>query len=310
MKKITALALVLVLCLCLFLPDCRAAEPETADVNTTEEYDLLLNIVEQIRQKTDFVPEVALVLGSGLGDLSENMDAVAEIPYDELRGMPVSTAPGHKGSFLFGFLEGVPAVIMQGRVHCYEGYSSQEVVRPIRVMKLLGADTLILTNSSGAVNTDFHGGEIMMITGHILYGVPNPLIGANIDQLGERFTDMQDCYDPALAELARKVAEETGIELFEGVYLQDTGPSYETADEMRMFRIFGADAVGMSTAIETIAARHMGMKVCGFSCVTCAPSDLSADELNAETVNATAEQMTGNLGTLIQALLRELPAGE
>ena len=308
MKK--TLIIILTLCICLLIPGCNisSSEADTKHVviDTTGEYALLQNMAQQIRKKTDFVPKAALVLGSGLGELGNRIEKVAEISYSELEGMPVSTAPGHAGKFVFGYLEGVPVVVMQGRVHCYEGYSSLEVVRPIRVMKMLGADTLILTNSSGAINTDFKGGEIMLITDHIIYGVQNPLIGANIEELGERFSDMGKCYDEELMNKAREAAEEVNVPLYEGIYLQDTGPSYETRAEVKMFRSFGADAVGMSTAIENIAARHMGMKVCALSCVTCPPADLSQEELSAESVNATAEQMTQNLEAIIMALLRRM----
>lgn len=294
----------------MFIPGCSMkntgtkAKPVSAE--TTGEYDLLQDIVKQIRKKTDFVPKAALVLGSGLGELGERIDKVSEIKYSEIRGLPVSTAPGHEGKFILGYLEDVPVIVMQGRVHCYEGYSSLEVVRPIRVMRMLGADTLILTNSSGAINTDFKGGEIMLITDHIVYGVQNPLIGGNIEELGERFTDMGNCYDEELLNIVRKAAEEAHVPLSEGVYLQDSGPSYETKAEIKMFRGFGADAVGMSTAIETIAARHMGMRVCGLSCITCPPSDVSQEELSAESVNAKAKQMADNLEAIIRALLRRM----
>lgn len=305
MKK-TVILLTAVLCFGIFTAVTHGQSPSSPATDTTGEYELLQGIVRQIRQKTDFVPKAALVLGSGLGELGEKLEPVAVIPYSELRNMPVSTAPGHEGRFLFGTLEGVPVVVMQGRVHCYEGYSSLEAVRPIRVMQMLGADTLILTNSSGAINPEYQGGEIMLITDQILFGVQNPLIGANIDELGERFPDMKGCYDPGLLDLAREAAEEAGVALTEGVYLQDTGPSYETPAETKMFRSLGADAVGMSTAIEATAARHMGMKVCGFSCVACAPSDVSQEELSAEVVNSATEQMTDRLSAVLTAFLRRL----
>lgn len=289
------------------LPEGEACIAVSAPVtDTTFEYELIQNIVGQIREVTDFEPQVGLILGSGLGSLVEKVDKTAVISYKDLQGLPVSTAPGHEGQFIFGYLSGVPVVIMQGRVHCYEGYSALQVVRPVRVMGMLGAKTLILTNSSGAINQNLTGGEIMMITDHILYGVPNPLIGANIDELGERFTDMKDAYDPQLQQLLRAAAREAGISLTEGVYLQDTGPSYETCAETKLFRLLGADAVGMSTGIEAIAARHMGMRVCGLSCVTVAPSDMSVEILSDELVNARADAMTENLGKIITVFLEKL----
>lgn len=275
-------------------------------VDTTAEYALLCDIVAQIREKTDFVPKVAIVLGSGLNSIADRIEAVTVIPYGDIKGLPVSTAPGHEGQFVFGYLENVPVVIMQGRVHCYEGYSSLQVVRPIRVMKMLGAETLILTNSSGAVNLDFHGGEIMMITDQILYGVENPLIGANISELGERFTDMGNAYDEELQQMLRSSAKDLGISLKEGTYLQDTGPSYETTAEIKMLRSFGADAVGMSTAIEAVAARHMGMKVCGLSCVTVPPADSTDIFLSEDVVNSLADAMTDDLGKLLFSFVTKL----
>ncbi|MDO5445975.1 MAG: purine-nucleoside phosphorylase [Eubacteriales bacterium] len=280
---------------------------EAPVTDTASEYALLQDIVEQIRSKTDFEPEAAIVLGSGLNSLAEKLEpAVITIPYAEIRGLPVSTAPGHVGQFVFGYLENVPVVIMQGRVHCYEGYSSLQVVRPIRVMKMLGAETLILTNSSGGVNLDFKGGEIMMITNQILFGVSNPLIGANIPELGDRFPDMSNAYDSDLQELLRASAADAGVGLKEGTYLQDTGPSYETTAETKMFRILGADAVGMSTGIEAIAARQMGMRVCGLSCVTVPPSDASSIQLNEDVVNSLADAMTDELGKLLTVFVSKL----
>lgn len=275
-------------------------------IDTTSEYSLLQDIVKQVRMRTDFVPRVAIILGSGLNSLAEKMDRVAVISYREIEGLPVSTALGHEGQFVFGYLEGVPTVIMQGRVHCYEGYSSLQVVRPVRVMKMLGAETLILTNSSGGVNVDYRGGEIMMITNQILFGVQNPLIGANIDELGGRFPDMKDAYDKELQQLLRETAQEAGIDLKEGVYLQDTGPSYETSAETKMFRLLGADAVGMSTGVEAVAAWHMGMRICGLSCVTVPPSDISTAALNEDVVNAQADAMTEELGRLLEGLVKKL----
>lgn len=279
---------------------------ESPAIDTASEFELLQDIVKQIRKKTDFEPKIAIVLGSGLNSLSEKVDQTAVIPYGDIRGLPVSTAPGHEGQFIFGYLENVPVVVMQGRVHCYEGYSSLQVVRPIRVMKMLGAETLVLTNSSGGVNKEFEGGEIMMITNQILFGVQNPLIGANIDELGDRFPDMKYAYDPELQELLRDSAKEAGVDLREGTYLQDTGPSYETTAEVKVFRTLGADAVGMSTGIEAVAAWQMGMRICGLSCVTVPPSDVSATYLNEDVVNSQADAMTENLGKILSIFINKL----
>ncbi len=310
MKKLGIIIIALIFCLSAITGCGHVTETaESPAIDTSSEYELLENIVNQIRKKTDFEPQVAIVLGSGLNSLADKLDQQAVIPYEDIEGLPVSTAPGHEGKFVFGYLEEVPVVIMQGRVHCYEGYSSLQVVRPIRVMKMLGADTLILTNSSGGVNTAFESGEIMMITDQILYGVQNPLIGDNIDDLGDRFPDMKGAYDDELQELLRASAKEAGIKLYEGVYLQDSGPSYETCAETKMFRTLGADAVGMSTGIEAVAARHMGMRVCGLSCVTAPASDISTEVLNEDIVNAKADTMTEDLGVLLTIFIKLLPPG-
>lgn len=299
--------LLIIVLLSLTLVGCVKKQNDQAlMVDTSDEYELLQDIVKQIREKTDFEPKVAIVLGSGLGELADRFEIVSSISYKNINGLQTSTAPGHQGQFVFGYLEKVPVVIMQGRIHCYEGYSSLQVVRPIRVMHMLGAETLILTNSSGGVNADYKGGEIMMITNHILYGVTNPLIGSNIDELGDRFPDMKNAYDKDLQELLRHSAKETGIDLKEGVYLQQSGPSYETGAETKMYRTLGADAVGMSTAVEAVAAWHMGMRICGLSCVTVPPSDISNEDLNEDVVNAKAAEMTRNLEMLLVTFIKKL----
>ena len=192
----------------------------------------------------------------------------ASINYADIEGFPVSTVKGHKGRFVFAHVEGVPMVIMQGRVHYYEGYPMSDVVLPTRLMGLLGAKKIILTNAAGCVNYNFKPGDFMLITDHITTAVPNPLIGENIDELGTRFPDMSEVYAPELQEKVRKAAEKLQVPLQEGVYMQFTGPSYETPAEIRMCRTWGGDAAGMSTACEAVAANHMGMKVCGISCIT------------------------------------------
>ena len=223
----------------------------------------LQNMYENIRKKTAFQPEAALVLGSGLGNFAETIRIEKTLDYREIDGFPVSTVPGHKGRFIFGYVDDLPVVIMQGRVHYYEGYSMREVTLPIRLMGLMGARVLFLTNASGGVNMGYQAGDFMMIQDHISCMIPSPLIGPNDETLGPRFPDMSDPYDSRLREIIRRTAEAEQIPLKEGVYLQLTGPAYETPAEIRMARAFGADAVGMSTVCEAIAANHMGMKVCG-----------------------------------------------
>ncbi|MCR5590231.1 MAG: purine-nucleoside phosphorylase [Lachnospiraceae bacterium] len=230
-------------------------------------YEKLNSCYESVRKKISFEPKVALVLGSGLGKFAEEIDVVDSISYSDIEGFPVSTVPGHAGQFVFGYVEGVPVVCMQGRVHYYEGYPITDVVLPVRLMALLGAKYLFLTNASGGINRDFKAGDFMMLTDHISSFAPNPLIGPNIDEIGTRFPDMSSVYNPILQDIIMSVAEDFGIEMQKGVYLQTTGPSFESPAEIKMFAKLGADAVGMSTVVEAIAANHMGMKICAISCV-------------------------------------------
>lgn len=258
------------------------------------------DIVNAIREKTQMVPKVALTLGSGLGGFAAHINVETEISYRDLPGFPVSTAPGHDGRFIFGTIgEGdhaVPVVCMKGRIHFYEGYDLSQVVLPARVMHALGAEILFLTNAAGGINENYHPGSLVMLTDHISSFVRNPLIGPNDDDEGVRFPDMSHVYDLELQELIRRTAEEDGIDLQEGIYAQFTGPSFETPAEIRMLKVLGADLVGMSTVVEAITARHMGMRVCCISLVTnmCAGlSDklLSGDDV-IETADAAAEYFT------------------
>ena len=222
---------------------------------------------ESFKAKIDFKPDVALILGSGLGALADEIDVKAVLNYDEIEGFPLSTVPGHKGRFVFGYIGEVPVVIMQGRVHYYEGYAMQDVVLPTRLMRKMGAEVLFLTNASGAANPDYSAGDFMLISDQISDFVPSPLIGANIESLGVRFPDMSDIYNKELRSVVRNTAKDLGIKLQEGVYIQLTGPNFESPAEVKMCRMLGADAIGMSTACEAIAANHAGMKIVGISCV-------------------------------------------
>lgn len=262
-------------------------------------YEKLLKCYESIQKKIDFKPEIALVLGSGLGDYGETIDIVATLDYHDIEGFPISTVEGHKGRFIFGYIQGVPVVCMQGRVHYYEGYAMSDVVLPTRLMKMMGAKVLFLTNAAGGLNFDFHAGDFMMITDHIMTFVPSPLIGENINELGARFPDMSDVYKKDLQDIIRGTAKELGIKLQEGVYIQLTGPNYETPAEVRMCRALGADAAGMSTAAEAVAANHMGMKVCGVSCITNLGCGMLDQPLSHAEVQETADRVAVDFKRLI-----------
>ncbi len=269
-------------------------------------YKKLQEALKVIRNKTDFVPRVALVLGSGLGDFAEGDDIIAKVPYSEIPGFPVSSVVGHKGQFVFKYVNGVPTVIMQGRVHYYEGYDIHDVVMPIRLMKLMGAETLFLTNAAGGINKDFSEGALMMISDHISSLVPSPLIGKNIEELGTRFPDMSCVYDKDLREIIRASAKKLSIKLFEGVYIQTTGPNYETPAEIRAYETWGADAVGMSTACEAMAARHAGMRVCGISCISNMAAGLNPAPLSHEDIKNMAEKIGGDFKRLVAAAIEKM----
>ncbi len=239
---------------------------------------------DDIRKKTDFEPEIALVLGSGLGDFADNIEVQGVIDYKDIEGFPVSTAPGHAGQFIYGTLGGKKLICMKGRIHYYEGYPITDVVLPLRIMKLMGAKVLFLTNASGGINPSFKAGDFMLMTDHISSFVPNPLVGPNISEFGVRFPDMSFVYDPEFCDLVRNTAKESGIDLKEGVYVQTTGPSYESPAEIQMFKSLGADAVGMSTVVEAIAANHAGMRVVGISCVANLAAGISEHKLTEEEV--------------------------
>ena len=262
--------------------------------------------VQQIRRVTDFVPDVALVLGSGLGAIADEIDVVASVDYKDLYDFPVSTVSGHKGRFVFGRIGDVKVVIMQGRVHYYEGYSMEEVVLPIRVMAELGAKTIFLTNSAGGINTDFKAGDLMLITDQISLFVPSPLIGENEEEWGDRFPSMNDIYDCKLREMILGTAQELGISLRQGVFLQTTGPQYESPAEVAMLRGFGADAVAMSTAVEAIVAKHMGLRVCGVSCITNMAGGTPDKALSHEEVQEAAEKAADDFKKLVKASVAKM----
>ena len=257
----------------------------------TKAYERLLKCYQCFKDKINFKPEVALVLGSGLGDYADTIRVEAVLDYHDIEGFPVSTVSGHKGRFVFGYVGDVPVVIMQGRVHYYEGYSMEDVVLPTRLMKMMGARALFLTNASSSVNYDYKAGDFMMITDQISNFVPSPLIGPNEEMLGERFSDMSEIYRKDLCGIIRGAAADLQIPLQEGTYIQLSGPNFETPHEVKMCRILGGDAVGMSTACEAIAANHMGMKVCGISCISNLGCGMTDQPLSAEEVKETADRV-------------------
>lgn len=264
----------------------------------SEIYDKLMNCCKSVRSRTDFEPKVALVLGSGLGDYADSIKVVTEIEYKDIEGFPVSTVPGHAGKFIFGYVGEVPVVCMKGRVHYYEGYPVSDVVLPVRLMKLLGAEILFLTNASGGMNKSFKAGDLMLITDHIGMFVPNPLIGQNADELGTRFPDMSHIYDLDLQEIIRNAAKQNQIDLKEGVYVQLTGPSYESPAEIKMLSGF-ADAVGMSTVVEAIAANHAGMKICGISCICNLAAGMNPTPLSHKEVQEAADMTAPKFTKLV-----------
>ena len=268
-------------------------------------YEKVEKCVEAIRTKTDFVPKVALTLGSGLGDYAKNIDIKAEVSYSEIEGFPVSTVPGHDGKFIFGYVGNTPVVCMKGRVHYYEGYPISDVVLPARVMRKLGAQILFLTNASGGVNYHFSAGDLMLITDHISCFAPNPLVGPNDDRLGLRFPDMSNVYDEDLQQILKNTAIENQIALKEGIYCQLTGPSFESPAEIRMLRTLGVDAVGMSTVVEAIAANHMGMKICGVSCISNLAAGMSQNPLNHEEVQEAADMAAPRFAKLVTEAIKQ-----
>lgn len=302
-KKINTILLVCILVIALVCAGLlcyntfKGNETDSSTKNDT--YATLLSCYEQVRAKTDFVPEIALVLGSGLGDFADNIEVLGEIDYHDIKGFPVSTAPGHDGKFIYGTLGGKNIICMKGRIHYYEGYSADEVVLPIRLMKLMGAEKIILTNAAGGLNADFSVGDLMLITNHISLFAVNPLIGPNFLELGERFTDMSVPYDEDLNKILRKSAENIGTTLQEGVYVQVTGPSYESVSETGLLRTLGADAVGMSTVMECIAARHAGMKVCALSCITNLAYDISSSNPSEQEVIEAGKQSSEKFSKLL-----------
>ena len=272
------------------------------------QYEKLEKCYEYYRSVTGFMPKVGLILGSGLGGYAKNMKVVNEIPYGDIPGFPVSTVQGHDGRFMLGYIGDVPAVVMKGRVHYYEGYPMEDVVLPTRLMKRMGIEVLFLTNAAGGINRGFRVGDFMMITDQISSFVPSPLIGENVSELGDRFPDMTHIYDEELQGWIEETAREEDIPLQKGVYLQTTGPNFESPAEIRMYSLLGADAVGMSTACEAIAARHAGVRVCGISCISNMASGISEEELSHLDVQAIADQRSGEFERIVTKSIEKIGA--
>ena len=268
-------------------------------------YEKLVNCYNSVKEKIDFVPDVAIVLGSGLGDYGKEIKVVAELDYHDIEGFPVSTVLGHAGKFIFGYVGDTKVVCMQGRVHYYEGYPITDVVLPTRLMKMMGAKILFLTNASGGVNPAFKAGDFMMMTDHISTFAPNPLIGANIDELGTRFPDMSEIYDKELRDIIVETAKENDIELKQGIYAQLTGPSFESPAEIQMFHKLGIDAVGMSTVVEAIAANHMGMKICCISFISNLAAGMNPNPLTHEEVQEAANEAAPRFKKLVTEVVKK-----
>ncbi|WP_078380104.1 purine-nucleoside phosphorylase [Sutcliffiella halmapala] len=257
-----------------------------------------------IKSKITTEPKIGLILGSGLGVLAEEIQNPITIPYSEIPEFPVSTVEGHAGQLVIGELEGKTVIAMQGRFHFYEGYSMDKVTFPVRVMKYLGVEQLIVTNAAGGVNENFEAGDLMIITDHINNFGTNPLIGENHAELGARFPDMSEAYSKDLRNLAKSTAEQLGIKVQEGVYVGNTGPSYETPAEVRMLRILGGDAVGMSTVPEVIIARHSGLKVLGISCISNMAAGILDQPLTHDEVMETTEMVKANFLQFVKTIIK------
>ncbi|MFC6386668.1 purine-nucleoside phosphorylase [Sporolactobacillus kofuensis] len=263
-------------------------------------------VMDKLRHYTNQKPHIGLILGSGLGDLAEEIADADRIPYHSLPHFPESTVKGHKGQFVIGELEGKTVVAMQGRYHHYEGYSLAQVAFPVYVMKAMGIEKLIVTNACGGINTSFQPGDLMLINDHINMLGGSPLIGPNEDELGPRFPDMSHAYSPALIHTAKQAASTLNIHVQEGVYLATHGPQYETPAEIRMMRVMGADAVGMSTVPEVTAASHLGLDVLGISCITNMACGILDQPLSHKEVIETADRVKADFTSLIKSIIRSI----
>ena len=310
-KLITIISLLLALCLSACGVGAGAQGNDASDNNTDTAFDAeayykrLESCRDQIRSKTDFEPDIVVVLGTGLGGFADQVEIECEIPYSEIEGFPISTAPSHEGKLIFGTYKGKKLAVMKGRVHLYEGYDVHDVVLPIRVLHMLGANTAINTHSVGSLNEDYRPGEFMVSTDHISSFVPSPLTGANIEEFGPRFQGMENAYDKDLNKLIQKVGKENGIKVHSGVYIQVPGPQYETPAEIKMYREMGADTVGMSTVVEVIAEVHMGMRVCDINNITNMGAGME-ENVTEELIEETAKKSAGDFVKLVSGVIEQM----
>lgn len=286
------------------------AIPEPVDrrrpIQPSDQPARLAALVRAVRERTDLVPRVGIVLGSGLGGLADGIEGQMAIPFEELPGWPVATAPGHAGRLLLGRLEGVPVVALQGRFHLYEGNDPGLVIQPVLLFRQLGAEIVVLTNAAGGANPTYGPGTLMIISDHINLTGRSALMGANADEIGERFTDLTEAWSPRLRERLHQAAVAEGVDVTEGVYAGFIGPNYETPAEVRMARLLGADAVGMSTVLEAVAARWAGLEVCGVSLVTNAGAGYTGIPLVHEEVLAAGEAAGPRLAAVLRRFVAEL----
>ena len=306
-QKIMLVLCVVIIALLLYLIKKTSTNPKGETIKDAEEYyKLLEKNVKEIRKTTDFVPDIAIVLGSGLGNFADNIEVVAEVPYSKLSNFPVATNSGHEGKFIFGKIGNVNVVCSKGRIHYYEGYSMQQVTTPLRLMYLLGAKTVILTNAAGAINKDYNIGDFVSCYDFITNNLPSPVAGAVSNKFGERFFDMTYICDKDMIEKLHTVAEKNNIPLHDGIYVQTAGPQFETPVEIKSYGDMGADVVGMSTACEAIVARQMSMKICCISFVSNMAAGITGEALSDEEVGENAQKYSESFKTLLVELLKAL----
>lgn len=274
------------------------------------DYNQIVEAANFLKGKYTKSPRIGLILGSGLGVLADEIENPVKIPYEEIPNFPVSTVEGHAGQLVIGNLSGKEVVVMQGRFHYYEGYPFNQVTFPVKVMKELGVQTVVVTNAAGGVNQSFEPGDLMIISDHINNMGSNPLIGPNDSKFGARFPDMSEAYSKELRTLARDVASKLNIRIQEGVYVGNTGPSYETPAEVRMIRTIGGDAVGMSTVPEVIVARHAGLKVLGISCISNMAAGILDQPLTHDEVIETTEKVRADFLKFVKEIVNQIKVGE